>query len=739
MDLFDDNRPSVSPAGAPSPESGGQSIDLKALWSVVLKRKAIIVIVFALVVAITAAHNMRQVPIYQAEASMIIESMTPRVLSGVDEVVPMGTESFWGNQEFYQTEYRIMQSRAMAARVVKKLGLDHDPKFLGLQALVAAGDEAALQKAFAAAQPIDLVMGKMSIQPVRDSKMFLVQFRDTDPERAAQLANALTESYIEFNLERRMLGTKTAAEWLTEQMGDLTGRLETSELALYNFKKDNAILAQSFDDRNDQLKKHIDALSADLFAAHSKRLSIKARMDEIERAGNDPKLRAALPDVAGNDAVKQLRSVQLELSKDIVILEQRYGDKHPKLLESKEQLATLDAQIAERAEQAIAVVAAEYRVISRLEGELQSALHTAELEALELNKKGIDYNKLKREAENTTRLYGVVMSRLKETDLTGLLRTNNARVVDPALVPRGPVWPKTQTNLMISLLAGLVLGIAIAFAIEFLDSSVKTESDIKDVLGLTFLGVVPDVESTDSKKPGIASHERDFYVYEKQRSQVAECCRTIRSNILFMSADKPIKKLLVVSARPEDGKTTNAINLATTMALSGGRTLLVDTDMRRPRLHRAFGVGADLGLSNVLVGDRTLTEVTRQTEIANLDLLPCGPVPPAPSELLHSEAFNRLIEEMSRKYDRIIFDSSPMAAVTDASILSTHVDGVVLVVRAGVTSKDLVRVAIGQLRRANARILGAVLNGVDLRSRTYGYYYTPYERYKEAPAGKVKG
>ncbi len=708
--------------------------NLDQLFSVMRKRRHVIVGVFAVVVLVTVAYTLRATPIYAAQTSVVIESLSPRVLSGVEEVVPLGTESFWSSHEFYETEYKILQSSAIAERVVQKLGLDHDLKFLGLAALADKGDPEALKRALAAAHPAEILLGKLTVTPVRDSKMVVIQYKDSDPHRAAELAATHAQAYIEYNLERRLSGTKTATIWLSEQLGDLKDKLQLSEVALYDFKRDNQILAQSIEDRTDYLNKVIEADSAAMLQAQNKRISAQAKIEEVERAKDDVKLKEALPDVIQNQTIQELRRVELGLTKDMVQLEQRYGDKYPKLAETRGQLQNVREEINREMDKVLAAVQADYRINWATEKKLSAEVDKAAREALELNRKSIEYNKLKRDTDDNGRLYGVVMNRLKEADLTGLLRTNNVRVIDEAKVQETPISPRTTMNILLALIIGLVLGVASAFGLDYLDNTVKNEADFTELLGMTFLGPVPNFTRPRGEKPVTDERDRDLYVFTHQSSQVAECTRSIRTNITFMGADHPIKRLLVVSAKPDEGKTTMAINLATTTALSGVKTVLVDTDLRRPRLHRVFGFGSELGLSSVLLGERPLSEVLKQTLIPNLDLLPCGPLPPSPAELLHTEKFRALVEALSERYDRIIFDSPPMAAVTDAAILASICEGVVVVVKAGKTPRDLVRNTLRQLKSANARVLGGVLNEVDFESRQYSYYYAYYRHYAEGDA-----
>jgi capsular exopolysaccharide synthesis family protein len=296
------------------------------------------------------------------------------------------------------------------------------------------------------------------------------------------------------------------------------------------------------------------------------------------------------------------------------------------------------------------------------------------------------------------------------------------------------VRPKPVQNLLLGLLLGLGTGVALAFAIEALDNTLKTQTDVEQFLGVPVLGLVPVIGAAgapETMQAGDNLRERDLGVFLDPKSVAAECCRSIRTNILFMSPDHPIRTLVVTSPSPQEGKTTTAINLAVTMAEAGGRVLLLDTDMRRPRLHRSFGVPNQTGISTVVVGKATLEEAIKRTDVPNLDVLTCGPVPPNPSELIHTDRFALILADCAKLYDRVILDSPPTSAVTDPAVLGNLADGVVLIIKAGETTREAAVHARRQLTSAKARMIGVVVNAIDFSNPAYGYeyYYRNYYRY----------
>jgi capsular exopolysaccharide synthesis family protein len=367
------------------------------------------------------------------------------------------------------------------------------------------------------------------------------------------------------------------------------------------------------------------------------------------------------------------------------------------------------------------------------EKNLDALFEGAKQEAFVVNKKQIEFDRLKRESDNDQRLQEVVLKRLKDIELSGLVRTSNVRVLDAAKPSYAPVSPRVFLSLIIALIVGLLAGVGLALALEFLDTSIFNQEQVERWLGVTFLGIIPSIARGKDGKPF------DLVVHEQPKSAVAECCRSVRTNLLFMSPDKPLRSILITSAGPQDGKTTAAVSLAIAMAENGKRVLLVDSDMRRPRVHKVFNVGNGVGLSSLILGQGKLDDAIKSTEVPNLSVMTCGPVPPNPAELLHTEAFASLLKRLDEKHDVLIIDSPPVGAVSDAVVLSTQVDGTVFVLKAGNTSRDMARRSLRALLDVKARIFGAVLNDLDLEDRRYGGYYY-YERYgyygerKESPA-----
>jgi polysaccharide biosynthesis transport protein len=347
-----------------------------------------------------------------------------------------------------------------------------------------------------------------------------------------------------------------------------------------------------------------------------------------------------------------------------------------------------------------------------------------------LGQKGINYGVLEREVESNKRIYNELLQRTKETSVTEKLETNNIRIIDRATVPTYPVAPKKKLNIFLAMIVGSVMGTALAFFFEYLDNSIKTPEDVKQYLDIPFLGFIPKVAPEAIPSDNTSKYSVDTIVAMEPRSTASEAYRSLRTNVMFSSLERG-SILLVTSAGPTEGKSITVANLGITMAQSGNKTLIIDCDLRKPRMHKIFKVaGAENGLTDMIANFKTNgTRITvKRTKIENLDLIPCGKIPPNPSELLGSERATMLLEALAKKYDKILIDSPPVNVVTDPVILSQIVGGVIIIIRAGETRRDVVRRARDQLRDVGAHILGGVLNSVDIQKDNY-YYYSRYHNY----------
>jgi capsular exopolysaccharide synthesis family protein len=527
-----------------------------------------------------------------------------------------------------------------------------------------------------------------------------------------------------------MEATLGASDWLVGQVDELQGKLEKSEVALQRFKEGHDILSASFEDRQSMNSNELFALSKALTDLRLRKMEVEVRHQQVEKAleggaQGTTGLRA-LPLVHNSPAVNTRWSALQELKTERAELMSKYGPLHPKLQSMERQIAAEEEELDKEVRLIIEVEQRSHEELVEVEKVYVAALERAKTQAFNVNRNEVEYNRLKRDMVNNERLYEMVLRRQKEADLSRALKFNNMRVLDRAEAPTTPIRPNNTRNVLFGLMVGLMLGIALAFLLEFLDNTVKNQEDIEGKLGITFLGILPTIKQksmVDAK--GARDPERDLHVHRFPKSPAAECCRAVRTNLLFMGGDTPLHTLLVTSPSPTDGKTTAAVSLAITLAQSGGQTLIVDTDLRRPRLHKSFQLTNEVGLTNVLLGDVALKDAVQTTEVPGLLVLTCGPVPPNPAELLHTGRFREVLANVREQFDRVVLDSPPVSAVADPLILSSYVDGVVLAIRCLKTTRESVARTRRALMDVNARILGALLNDIDLERRDGYYAYYP--------------
>lgn len=760
----------IAPSQPPPPNSndfvmeaeGG--LDLRQVLQLILRRKWVIIGTVIAAVLIGAMITVRSPKIYQASSKVLIELTTPRYLDDeVGEVYDPGAYGYLGLQQYYKTQFDIIKGQPVAERVVAMLGIDGNALAEALRAEGAASveDEVALDplagvdpalrskielvglaelpnrdeilEALDSFDAIEFAQSKVTVSSAEDSRIVKIQVTDTDPERAALFANAITDAYAEYNLDLRTSAARSAVDWLSGQLSDLKRKLEDSELALHEFKKESNIISVSLEDRQSMISQTLTELNSRLSETRARRIELEALRDQARRARTDGLSPESLESIATSTVIQNLKQSISQLKQEQAELASRYTGKHPRVVEVGQKIDALERELETEINNLLTATEERYKAAQDTEARLRAAIEQTKAEALEVNKKEIDYTRLQREAKNYASLYDLVLKRQKETDLTTLLNVNNVRKFEAAKPPKAPIKPRPVMNMLVSLVLGTLGGVGLAFLVDMFDNTVKSQKQVEETVGIPFLGIVPMIKIGRGPRNPNDTSERDHYILQNPRSAVAECTRTIRTNLMFMSPDRPARFLVITSSSPREGKSTTAINLAIVHAQSGKRTLIVDTDMRRPRLHKSFGVANDVGISSYIVGEASLDRAIQKSAVEGLDLMTCGPIPPNPAELLHTEAFEHLLEELRGRYDRVIFDSPPVTAVTDSLVLASMMDGVVLVVHANITTIHAAQVARRRIEDVGGKIFGAVLNDVDLDDRRTSEYYQQYYYYYRSP------
>jgi len=711
-------------------------LDLRQYVDTLLRRRWAVAAFFVVTVSVVTLFTLKQPKIYQATSTVIIENQAPQVLGQqVQDVVDVGSGSVWANKEYFETQFNIIRSRKLAQKVVAMLGLDHDEAFLGLDKITDPKLREAMREK---ADPAALVQGGVSVEAVRDSHVVNIHFTDRDKERAARICNAVVEAYVQHNIDHKSDVSRTAATWLQDQLKSLEEQLRTSEVTLFNYKRNNDLVDESFENKQNLSQQKLASITGALNTVQQHRAELSAKVDAIHAAlkSSDPLALESLPEVEKSTDITAMRQKLLEAKLELDQLQVRYGPEFPKLKEATDKVASLKDALSAEQKRVVNSSLNEYKIVTATEDNLIKLLHDAKSDAFDVNKKEMDYKRLAREEENNQRLYDLVLKRLKDIDLSGINTANNVYQLDAALVPGAPIKPRVPSQIALGAILGLLGGLGLAFFLEYQDSTIATQEEVERVLGVSMLGLLPSIKAGANAD----STTRDLFVQHSPKSSVAECSRIIRTNLNFLATERPLRRILVTSAGPQEGKTTSLVSVGITIAQSGQKILLLDTDLRRPRLHRSFKLSNERGLTTLIAEGGEPASVIQATEVPNLFVLTSGPIPPNPAELLHTERFQEILAQLADGFDRVMLDSPPVGAVSDALVLSGYVDGVVMVLKAFQSDRSLCRQTLRALRDVRAKVLGAVLNNVDLDKKQYGYYqgyYYGYGKYYGEGQGPV--
>jgi succinoglycan biosynthesis transport protein ExoP len=572
------------------------------------------------------------------------------------------------------------------------------------------------------------------VKRVPNSRLIEVQFEAEEPQLAAQVVNTHLQNYVEENFRSKYDATTQASNWLSAELEELRIKVEKSEDARIAYQRENQIW--QIDEKQDITSQKLGDLSKAVTDAQTD-VAQKEALYRMATSGNVD----ALPAARNNDVVSTLLKRRSELDEQYAEALDQYGPNFPKVLRLAAQQKEVEQNLANARKTMVESVEEEFNTARSRVELLQEALDKQKAEANDIAEKLVQYHILQHDAESNKQLYDGLLQKLKEAGITAGLRSSNIRVVDPALAPASPSRPQKARNISLAFLVGLVGGIGLALFREYLDNTVKSPDDVESLTGLPSLAVVPALPGSHTSRnrfsrlareaaPQSASGPRvELLSYIQPKSQISEAFRALRTSLLLSQADHPPQVILVTSALPREGKTTAAVNLAVTLAQLGDRTLLMDSDLRKPGIRRALNLttGKEVGLSSYLAGVSTLDEVTiPHPTINNLVALTTGPVPPSPADLLSSHRMREAIVELRHRFKFIVIDSPPVMAATDAVILSALTDGVLLVVRSGETPKEAFTRTRDLLAAVKCRLLGVVLNAVDSSAPDYYYSYRYY-------------
>lgn len=726
-------------------EDTEQGINIRDYILILWKRKYIILTLFTVVFAVTVVKTFSTTPIYTSSTEVLIERNRPT--SGLEN------QYYSYDPDFIETQSAIIKSFKVARRVVDSLNLTTkyhsyffqekkaETSFLDgvktaltdfienvVSPLRSEKKEDKLQTTSASlgvpVEPLSkedslasMVQGGLTVKPVEKTKLVQISFRHSSPIIAKLVADAVAKAYMDELLDMKLTTSRYALEWMTAKAQDERRKLEASEQALQTYMRANDLV--TVENKLTIAPQRLTEFSSQLSKAQTDRKVLEDVLRQINAAGKDVFQLENIPTFAGNEVLKTLRETIFKARQNINELSKKFGEKHPVMIKANDELRELTSQQQAEINRVIATTKNSYELAKSQEKNLEELLNSTKSELLNLNEKFIQYSIMKRDVDANRVVFEALTSSIKKEGVTEQSQSVNVWVIRNAFLPGGPSTPNKRRGLALGLMFGLMAGVGCALLIEFLDNTVKSEKDLENRYGLTVLG---SVEKLKEKGKNIES-----FIVQKPLSPLAESYRLIRSGLLLSSAEHPPRTILVTSMGPGEGKTSTTINVARVLSQGGKKVLIIDCDMRRPRIHSAFAIQNERGLSNYLTGNLS-ENIVHKIPGEEIFAITSGTIPPNPSDLVGSKRLNLLVKKMAENFDFVLLDSPPVQSVTDSLALTQLVDGTVIVVKAGDTTYELITGGMKKLKSVQCHFLGFILNGVDKR-HVGGTYYSGYTAY----------
>lgn len=738
-------------------------IDLLEYLRIVIKRKWVVVIFSSALLFFTSIFTFLSTPIYRSTATLYVDEELSKVFS-IEEA--FGYQSQLYDMRFFNTQLKLIKSKKLVERVVEKMNLLSRPgyrangqenksivrsliEFISLNWLKSrdnkeGGEKRQVRPLYPASPYSNIaerLRRKIEVNPVRDTKLVEVSFTSPSPVLAADIVNTLAEEFINFSVDIRYEKTQQATDFLGEQILNTRAELETKERELLRYGKEKDIDFLS-DTESAALNKFEDLTQA-LTQAQMERFRAQAAFMELKDLRVD-----SMPQSVTDEAIRNIKTEYMRTKAEYDRKGKLYRETYPEMVQLRAKLDSLQQELKTVVDEA----ESNYNAALRNEKYLSGSVENQKIEVARMSSDAILYNSLKIEAENKRKLLNSLIERQTETKVSSNLekfKTSNINIIDRGEVPRRPVSPNTRMNILFALIVGLSGGLGLCILIEHLDNTVKGNEDIEKMYGFSSLGAIPFVQSDGMKKGkrnGSYSgyrydygnkknlmegsqpelREVELINYHQPQISIAEDYRTVRTSILLSHAENPPKVIVFTSAMSQEGKTTTVANMAISFAQLDQRVLVIDADLRKPKLHKVFNMDNAVGLSGYLAGKRFIRNAIQKTFIDNIWLLPSGLIPPNPAELLNSKKMSEMIDVVRKGYDIIIIDTPPVLAVIDAVVVSTFADSTVLVVKSGKTTYKMLEKASETMKRSNTNIIGVIFNELNVGKGEYRYmdYYS---------------
>jgi capsular exopolysaccharide synthesis family protein len=723
-------------------------LHLRDYGRVLSERRSVVITCLVLVVALTALFSFLAVPQYRATTTIQIERKSPDALSFGEVTSP----DYYDYQDFYQTQYKVLQSRSVLRLAAERLDLPNRPEFASRKGsplgrlynwgigLLSPSDESAPKDPWLRA--VNFIDNGLAVEPVRNSKLVKLSFVDRDRHLCADTANAVAEAYEQFNTDTRFTTSSQAREFLTKQVARLQSEIATEEHKLQEYGTKKEILALS-NGTQDISEKALGDMNTKYVEAKGRLALAQARFESTAKSTAD-----SLPEVLTNPLITELKKQYAEVERNHSQMAERFKPEWPPLQQLQEELNRAKERLIIETEaiarQVRSVAKADYAKISDEVEFLGRQVVSQKGEVQRVGRDAIEYASLKAGIETKRKILADLLTRQSDNDTTRALKdtpASNMRVVDRAEAPRGPFKPDIVLNILLSVVFGLGLGAGAALLLNYLDNTVKSELDIQRYAAVPALGFIPLYQPLRvvgaEEAAATSQYAADVACHADTHSSFAEAFKSLRTAFLMASPERAPRHVVITSCEALEGKSTVATNLAIALTQLGRRIVIVDADLRRPRVHKVLGIPNDQGLSSFLSGNADATEILQESRIPNLLVVTSGPLPPNPSELLASKALDTFLEKLEEQgpFDHVFFDSPPLLQMADAVLLANRMDATILVTREGRTTHQSLTSGAKRLRQSHARILGAVLNAVVERFGNYYYYRYHRDEPNTKPSG----
>lgn len=711
-------------------------IDLSHYFRVINQSKWRILSLALIITFLVALIVLSLTPIYKATSSLLIESEETNIVS-IEQVYGLDASK----KEYFETQYEILKSRYIAEKVVNKLALDSHPIFIekldesnssafdGIKTTLKSiltflpqkereplseEEQAQLRKELL----ITLFSENLTISPVPNTQVVKIAYTSESPKLAAEVANAVAEVYIESYLEAKFDMTSKATSWLNDSLAGLRNKLEVSEKKLAEFYQREQLV--DLDGVVGLASEELQGLSEQLLQAENRLKQSEIIFEQVQNFNGDPAELAAMPAVQNHPSIQNVKEAELKAQSNVSELSKVYGPKHLKMISAQAELASVKQTLENQVASLISGITNEYRQAQSQVNRLRVAVAAAKEEYRKLTTLESKRRVLQREVDTNQQLYDSFFTRLQETSEVEGFESANARVLDRATLPVEPFKPKKSLILIATLVMSTGFGIFIALVLDFLNSGIRSVDDVERRLGQRMMGLIP--WQPHKKKDDLPLRE----FFDKSNHVFSEAIRTLRTSIQLLDLSGDKKVIMVTSSVPKEGKTTVSINLAFAMGQIG-KTLLIDTDLRKPAVAKRFGMpGFQPGIANLVSGTHSLDECLCNDVTSNIDVITAGSATPNPQELLMSDNFKRVINDLREQYEHIIIDTAPIQAVSDAIVVSESADMLFHVVKADATNEKIVSSSLERFMRVGKRIDGVILNQVDVKKAGNGYAYTGY-------------